>query len=400
MRILIASETYRPAANGQAVFTTQLAEGLAAAGHHVMVVLPSDRLRGSTRWQNGVRLAYLPAIPIGFPDSYFAPIVRPYAERLIKSFKPDVVHIQDHYPFCRSFAAVARRHGLPTMGTNHFVPENVIHYILPVKLGRRLMTRFLWWTMLSCYRRLDAVSAPSKTAIAILDEQQIDVPLYAISCGVDVDRFSKETPAAAALARQKYGIPSDKPVFLFVGRLAKEKRIEVIFEALTLMDEDAVLVVTGHGPMETTLRRAVEHMDLQSKVVFTGWVPGEDLPEVLAAVDVFIMPSEAELLSIATLEAMSAGKPILVARAQALPELVEEGVNGYTFEPRSASDLAIKMSGLISEQDRWPAMGLAGQDRARYHQVESTIKRYERVYLRLKKAHGPVSEPASWAAAD
>jgi glycosyltransferase involved in cell wall biosynthesis len=402
LRILIAGQTYKPHANGQAVFTTQLAEGLASAGHNVVMLTPSNNFRACQEDRNGVRIEYLTAIPVDprVPEARYAVMPGPRVGAIMDSFQPDMVHIQDHYPLSRTVHRLARRRGLSVVGTNHFMPANVIGFVMPFQAGRRLLTRFLWWTMLSIYRKLDAVTAPSRTAVAILKEQALDVPLHAISCGVSRERFDLGPDFDRNAMRREYGISETADVFVFVGRLDEEKHIEIAIKALRQARASSHFVIVGRGRLEPVLRQLAESLGVADRVVFTGYVPNDALPGLLTASDIFLMPSEAELQSIATLEAMATGRPVLAANAKALPELVEPGVNGYLFEPRDPADCAKLMDRLVDERDRWEAMGKASLERVAPHQVESTIQRYVRIYRRLLGVRHSLSEPASLSPAD
>ena len=101
---------------------------------------------------------------------------------------------------------------------------------------------------------------------------------------------------------------------------------------------------------------------------------------LLNSVDIFTMPSAAELLSIASLEAMACGRPLLVADAVALPELVSQGVNGYLFKPGDPADAARCMELLADHPEQWAAMGQASYERAQEHSLDKTIERYEGYY--------------------
>src|SRR5439155_23320461 len=117
---------------------------------------------------------------------------------------------------------------------------------------------------------------------------------------------------------------------LYVGRLDRGKRIAVLIHAFhRLSREDLQLPIAGRGRHGRALRALAERLALGRRVVFTGFVPDEDLPGLLNSVDVFVMPSEAELQSIATLEAMATGRPVLAEVALALPELMETNVIDY-----------------------------------------------------------------------
>jgi 1,2-diacylglycerol 3-alpha-glucosyltransferase len=402
LRVLVVSQTYKPAANGQAVFTTTLAEGLASAGHNVLAVVPSDRVKAYREDRNGVRIEYLTAVPVDkrVPVAYYAVLPAARLAALMDAFQPDVVHIQDHYPLCRTAHRLARRRQLAVVGTNHFMPANVIRFVTPFQTGRKSLTRFLWWTMLSLYRQLDAVTAPSRTAVRLLEQQKLAVPMFPISCGVDRARFANRPDLDRLAVRRSYGISPTAKVFIFVGRLDEEKHIEVAIQALAQTGSDAQLVIVGQGHFEGRLRTLVAALGLDGQVIFTGHVPNEALPGLLQAADVFVMPSEAELLSIATLEAMAAGRPILAAAAGALPELVEPGANGFLFQAGHPEQAAERMRALMQMSDRWAEMGQVSLAKVAPHQVEATIERYVRVYRRVLGAHRSLSEPASLAPAD
>jgi 1,2-diacylglycerol 3-alpha-glucosyltransferase len=124
----------------------------------------------------------------------------------------------------------------------------------------------------------------------------------------------------------------------------------------------------------------VHDLEIDGRVTFPGYIASEDLPLLLNSVDAFVMPSSAELQSIATLEAMSCALPVLAANARALPELVEHGVNGYLFNPQNAESLAETIRYFLEHRAQWAPMGQAGLQKARPHQLHFTILRYVEWY--------------------
>ena len=125
MRVLIAGQAFFRRDNGQAVFTVNLAEGLAKAGHEVLVIAPSETGRAYRRRQHGLTLQTVPALTFGYNLN-----VTLLADRLVTrtllEFNPDVVHLQDHYFLSRSILQAAKRHHFKVVGTNHFLPENLM----------------------------------------------------------------------------------------------------------------------------------------------------------------------------------------------------------------------------------------------------------------------------------
>jgi glycosyltransferase involved in cell wall biosynthesis len=150
------------------------------------------------------------------------------------------------------------------------------------------------------------------------------------------------------------------------------------------------LAIAGHGLYEPLLRKQMQALGLEGRVVFIGFVGPEDLPALYNSADIFIMPSPEELQSIATLEAMACGKPVLAADARALPELVSPGVNGYLFRACDAEDASNHMDKILNERAHWARMGQAGFERAQTHSLQNTIQLFEEHYARVIEK--PLSE--------
>ena len=383
MRILIGSGTYAPALNGEAIFTVSLAEGLAKLGHDVLVVFPSLRGKPYKSTLNGVRLHALRSVITNLirPDTPIPFFLRSEIRKIIDDFQPEIVHIQDHFPPARPLALEAQKRGLHLIGTNHFMPENFAPYVPGSAHFRSFYNRALWLWVLEVYNRFEAVTTQSKKAAEVILAQRLRPPVFPISCGVSLERFHP-VPATDRLAcRTRYGIDPNQIVFLYVGRVDREKRVDVLLRAMQRLQRDDVqLVVAGHGSASGELETLAKSLGLGNRVRFTGFIPNEDLPVLLNSVDVFTMPSEAELLSIASLEAMASGKPLLLADAVALPELVIQGKNGYLFKPSDPDDAARYMNLLVEQREQWAEMGAVSLEKAQCHSLDITVRRYEMLY--------------------
>jgi len=144
--------------------------------------------------------------------------------------------------------------------------------------------------------------------------------------------------------------------------------------------DDIQFCVVGQGAAESKLKNLVHELNLVGRVRFTGFVPNEDLPGLINSCDIFVMPSEAELLSIASLEAMACRRPVLAANAVALPELVSDGLNGYLFRSGDELDAANYMEKLADNPELWAGMGAASIERVQSHSLEAVLKRNEALY--------------------
>src|SRR6266511_2430743 len=382
MRILIVTQTYSYG-NGQASFTIHLAEGMVQQGHQVMVITPSTRMKYYSIRQNGVLVEKVAALHMSVlhPTIYITPFPAYRVKQLLREFQPDVVHIQDHYFLCSAAVNEARRLQIPLIGTNHFLPENLLPFFRKHPTVQYLFTIPLWQMMLAVFNKLDLATVPSKTAARILQDQQIRIPVRAISNGVDTHRFHPDPETDRLSIRRKYHLAADRILCLYVGRLDGEKGLDTLVEAISLLPrDDFQLAIIGYGLYGQSLEKQVQALGLEGRVVFIGFGEPEYLPAIYNSTDIFVMPSPEELQSIATLEAMACGKPILAANGRALPELVEAGVNGYLFQPIQPEDAARKMNQLMEEREKWSAMGQASFERSQAHSLQNTITHYEEQY--------------------
>ena len=387
MRVLMAGQTYRPATNGAAVFTVHLAEGLARAGHSVLVLMPSDRGYAYSATFDGVHVRAVSALSLApfYPDIYVTFLPGHDVGRALDEFQPDVVHIQDHYPLSRAVLKRARQRRLPVVGTNNFLPGNMLPQMPLPACSRPLLEQILWKTVLDVFNQVDVVTAATETSATILRQQGVRRPVQVISSGVDLARFRPDPDLDRAAVRRRYGLDPGRTLFLFVSRLDPEKRVDLLLRALYRLGRDDVqLAVAGRGRQLRELQALADSLGLGQRVVFTGFVPGCDLPGLLNSADIFVMPGEAELQSIATLEAMATGRPVLAANACALPELVHNGVNGYLFRAGDVGDATHCMARLLAERERWAAMGEASLAIARSHELSNTIRSYEALYHQMK----------------
>ncbi|MCF6474394.1 glycosyltransferase family 4 protein [Nonomuraea sp. MG754425] len=376
-RILISSDTYPPDVNGAAYFTHRLATGLAARGNEVHVVCQSDRGPASADVVDGVVVHRLRSAPL-LVHPTMRVTVPARLDRLVSIIKPDVLHTQGHFVVGRSAVAAARRAGVPIVATNHFMPDNLFQFAhIPERL-RLKAGRLAWRDFSRIFNRADHITTPTPLAAKLLTDQGFGREVEPVSCGIDLTRFRPHSEPKA-WARKMFDLP-DRPTILFVGRLDEEKRLDEIVRALPLVlnETDAQIAFVGKGNQREELERLAKRIGVSDRVFFLGFVADENMPQAFAAADVFAMPGVAELQSIATLEAMASGLPVVAADAMALPHLVND--NGYLFEPGDVLSLARHLTTILADEGLCARLGKASRELALTHDDQASLARFERIY--------------------
>jgi len=385
MRILIATDTYHPDVNGAAYFTYRLATTLTKRGHHVFVMCPSRSFKNTVSDDEGVIVYGIRSIrlPIYLNFRISPVFVSRVIRGVVKRISPNVVHIQNHFLIGKQAVGAAKKLGIPVIGTNHFMPENLIHYLHPPIDAEKRLQQLAWRQCVEVFEQLDFVATPTKTAAALLRNAGLSKDIVPISCGIDLERF-KPTNDGSYL-RQRFAIPDNKLVLLYVGRLDKEKRIDVILRSLPdiLRATSVHLVLAGIGKERQQLEETTRKLGIQEAVAFTGFVPDEDMQNLYRIADLFVTAGIAELQSIVTMEAMASGLPVVAVNAMALPELVHDGENGYLFADGDSKTLAEKVIAILSNQEMRAQMSKKSLDIIKNHDINKVVERYESIYSQI-----------------
>jgi 1,2-diacylglycerol 3-alpha-glucosyltransferase len=385
MRILLATDTYYPDVNGAAYFTYRLATMLSHRGHNVFVMCPSRSFRNTVSNDNAVTVYGIRSIPIPIYRNFrISPLFIPRGvTRAVKEISPDIVHIQNHFLIGKEVVSAAKRLGIPAIGTNHFMPENLVHYLHLPGIAERWVQKLAWRQFVRVFEQLDSVTTPTKTAAALLEKAALNKDVMPVSCGIDLERF-KPTNDGAYLKR-RFGIPTDRPVLLYVGRLDKEKKIDVVLRALPDISRvtGVHLVLAGLGKEKQNLEALAEKLGIRKAVTFTGFVPDEDLQNIYRVADLFVTAGIAELQSIVTMEAMASGLPVVAVNAMALPELVHNGENGYLFSDGDSEMLAERVIAILANRALRARMSEKSLEIIKDHDINKTVEKYESIYSEI-----------------
>ena len=308
MRVVMVSDVYFPRINGVSTAIQTYRQALAAHGVTVSLIAPDYGQSDAPPWITRVAARPVP----GDPEDRLARwgALRDAVDRVVGE-GCDLVHIQT--PFAAHYAAsrAARRHGVPLVATYHTLFEEYLkHYapLIPAAWLRGLARAF---SRRQC-NALDAVIVPSRAIEQRLASYGVRAPMHVLPTGIPL-----AAPAVGGRSafRLRFGIDATRPVALFVGRVAHEKNIGFLVEAIDVARAELpniLLLIAGEGPALAQLRRCVADRGLQNNVQFIGYLDrATELPACYSAADVFVFASRTETQGLVLLEAMAAGLPVV-----------------------------------------------------------------------------------------
>jgi 1,2-diacylglycerol 3-alpha-glucosyltransferase len=244
----------------------------------------------------------------------------------------DLVHI--HTPFVAHYAAsrYARAASLPCVATYHTFFEEYLHLyvpILPRRIGRYLARSF---TRSQC-SDVQALIAPSEPMRDVLQAYGVTTPIHVLPTGLPADRF---IAGDGARFRASAGIPLDRPLVTYIGRVAHEKNIQFLvnmFDEVRRKVPDAMLVIAGEGPARGSLRQMIERMGMQQHVHFAGYLDRNNaLLDCYAAANVFVFASRTETQGLVLLEAMAQGIPVVSTAELGTRSILKPGCGALVVE--------------------------------------------------------------------
>jgi len=373
MRVLFISDVYFPRVNGVSTSIRTFRNDLRDAGVESVLVAPDYAAHsGQSAGQPGgqppafqeepgvLRIASgaVPRDPEDRRMNFLA------LRRRLESLQQqhfDLVHI--HTPFLAHYAGIrfAARARVPVIATYHtFFEEYLHHYVplLPRPVGRALARRF---TRSQC-AQLAAIVAPSEPMRALLQEYGVSTRIEVIPTGLPAECY---LPGNGARFRATYGIDAERPLLLYVGRVAHEKNIEFLLQSLEVLRRvhpGVLLVIAGEGPAREHLQAQVGRMGLASEVQFIGYLDRQrGLPDCYAAADVFVFASRTETQGLVLLEAMAQGRPVVSTAHLGTASILQPGC-GARVAPEKADAFAQAIAGILDDPAR--AARLSSQARS------------------------------------
>ncbi|MET0263170.1 MAG: glycosyltransferase [Rariglobus sp.] len=336
MNICMMTNTYLPHVGGVARSVSTFAEEYRKRKHQILVVAPE--FEGKPLTKRAASIVERVAAIQNFNGSDFSvrlPLAATLSER-IDNFQADVIHA--HHPFLLGDTAlrVGATKNIPVIFTHHTRYEDYTHYV-PFDSPKlkdvaiNLSTEFA--------NLCDGVIAPSDSIAKLIKKRGVTSPIRVVPTGIDVKLFAA---GDGARFRRKFKIPAKAFVVGHIGRLAPEKNLGYLTEAVALFikkSPNARFLVVGGGPSEDAIKTVFAKHGAASQLIMAGKHTGRALADAYNAMDVFAFASQSETQGMVLAEAMAAGRPVVALNASGVREVMRHGKNGFMLPARASAKI-------------------------------------------------------------
>ena len=393
MKIALFTNTYLPHVGGVARSVKTLEDACRARGHQVRVVAPEFE-----HAQPSPEVLRIPAIQ-HFNGSDFSVrlpalnVVRDFME----DFRPDIIH--SHHPFLLGDSALREswKMRVPLVFTHHTLYERYTHY---VPLDSPALKRFAIQLATEYCNLCDQVIAPSESIARLLQGRGVRAPIVAIPTGIDTAFFAAGN---GTRFRDQAGIPRGAKVIGHTGRLAREKNLRFLADAVApclAADPGTVLLVVGDGDARAEMHDRLLLHAAPGQLHFAGNQSGPALADAYAAMDCFVFASQTETQGLVLAEAMAAGKPVVALDGPGVREIVRDGENGLLLGAgASARDFALALARLLRDPALFATCAAGAPVSAAAFATDRCIDRVLDCYAALIDRHprgSPGADPGAW----
>ena len=334
MKIGIFTDAYNPTPSGVVTSINMLEKEMKSRGHEVHVFAPSKSIV-----KDNHNVYMLKSMPLIVAKQYKNRIAAFYSRDIAKQIKElnlDIIHTQSEFSLGLFGKIISRKFKIPFIHTYHTMWEDYIHYLLPIRGTRNIYPkRFARTFSKNFVTKAECIITPSKKTEKYLKYKcKIkNKSIYVIPTGIEIEPFKRSNYSIDELTafKQSLGILENEKVILFLGRVAEEKSIDILLNAMPSVFEkipDAKFLIVGDGPSKKSLEELTEKLGLQDKVIFKGVVPRDEVPKYYNIADLFVNASVTETQGLTFIEAMASQTPIVAKYAPNLTEFIKHMHNG------------------------------------------------------------------------
>lgn len=337
MRIGIFTDTYPPFINGVSTSVFMLKKALEKKGHEVYVVtLNTENMHYKFDENNTV--LRIPGVPIGIYDYRVSGIYPIRAMNIIRKWKLDVIHSHTEFSMGTFARIISRQFNIPLVHTYHTMYEDYTHYITKGYFDKSSKKIVEYLTLFYCDKTANELIVPTKKTYDLFKQKyEVDKNIYIIPTGIEIERFYVENVDKKKVnsIKEKLKIKDDSFNIVFVGRLAKEKNVDLLLSAqkeIIKKSKNINLIIIGDGPDMEEYKETSKKLGIDKNTFFTGKVPWEEVPLYYRIADVFATASTTETQGLTVIEAMAASVAPICIDDESFRNTVIDGLNGRIFK--------------------------------------------------------------------
>lgn len=394
MNVLMLTNTYLPNVCGVTRSVVTFSQALRTLGHRVLIVAPqSDEAPA-----NEADVVRVPALQkVTSNDIALRLPIPGYLTSTLQDFQPDVVHV--HHPFLLGTTGlrIAAMRNLPVVFTYHTMYEHYTHYIAA---GSQPLERFTVRLATDFANQCDRIIAPSGSVADVLRERGVEVPITTLPTGIDTRFFASGNREAG---RQRHAIPGGAYVVGHVGRLAPEKNLGFLTDAVTAFLKQrphAHFLVVGDGPSRDEIQAMCQRAGVAERLhLSVGKLVGQDLADAYRSMDVMAFASHTETQGMVLAEAMAAGAPVVALDASGARDIVRDRENGRLLAREDVDEFAAALSWVASaDESRRRLMSAAVAATAHEFSMDQCVRRLSKVYREVQRSSDRVNrKPTVWS---
>jgi len=369
MRVALVGDEYYPDMGGAARYAFELSLQLVKLGIEAVVITHAHPGQPEEEEIAGVKIKRVKGLVLNNPHRAASPLIFRRCHKYILDGKFDVVHGLDVYSSMAQIVIYfAHKHRIPCVITCHTMMNSPFLIFLQRPMGLAL----------SKADRLIAVSRASarfSRSLGFLEKRITVIPN-----GVDLSCFNGEIDAV--VMREGLGI-GDEPLVVTASRLIKRKSPDLLISAFARVLKvvpDAKLVIAGSGREEDNLSRQIKGLNITNSVFMVGKLPKEKVAQLMAAADVFVLPSKMESFGLSLLEASAAGVPVVCSNAGGVPEVFQDGFNALLYPPGDDNAMAKAIVCLLQDKELAKTISVNAMETASRFTWEMAAEQTLRVY--------------------
>lgn len=339
MRIGLFTDTYPPFINGVSTSVFMLKKALERKGHQVFVVtLNNESLH--YKFDEDDTVIRIPGLPIGIYDYRVTGLYPLRAMNIIRKWKLDVIHSHTEFSVGTFARIISRQFNIPLVHTYHTLYEDYVYYITKGYFDRPSKKVVEYLTQFYCDKTANELIVPTKKIYDLFKEKySVDKNIYIIPTGIEIDRFYVENIDKNKVAELKKNLGLSKETFniVFVGRIAKEKNLDLLLEGhkdIIEKNKNVNLIVIGDGPDMDLYKEMANLLGIKDNVIFAGKVPWEEIPAYYRTGDIFATASTSETQGLTVIEAMAASIAPICIDDESFRNTVVDGLNGRIFKDK------------------------------------------------------------------